>query len=302
MLISATAPRVEPDAFPADVTDVDSRETERLVQEIGIPPCPAVLTDFMTESRKDDPDVRRLSHLIGKDVALAASVLKTVNSPFYGLARKADTVRDALMLVGVRSAARLVAGLLLRRAFASWNSPAMQDYWEWSGKVALMTAYLGRELEICDPNRAHTFGLFRDCGIPLMLRRFEEYENLMTSTRNENERRRSALERARYGFDHALVGATLAQTWHLPREMWYAIRIHISYDEPAFVRGPGGANAAPLIALGLLAEQIHRIHRGTFEREQWAVEDAFIADTLGPVTDERLEPLAADLERILEQS
>jgi hypothetical protein len=56
-----------------------------------------------------------------------------------------------------------------------------------------------------------------------------------------------------------------------------------------------------LIALALLAERLQRAHRDTFAAEAWTDEDAFIAQVLGP-TEERLQPLAADIKRILQQA
>ena len=219
-------------------TDVVSPATAELIKEIGIPPCPAVLAEFMAEANREEPDFRRLSHLINKDVALAASVLKTINSPFYGLTRKARTVQDALALLGLRETSRLIAGLLLRQAFASSQSPAMYEFWDSSSRIAMIAAYLARELDVARLDEAHTFALFRDCGVPVLLTRYPEYENLLALTRCENERRRSEIERSRYGFDHALVSATLAQTWHLPADMWQAIRIHHTYDGPEFGQQP----------------------------------------------------------------
>ena len=282
-------------------TDEVSTEAAQLIKEIGIPPCPKVLVDFMAEAGKDEPDFLRLSHLINKDVALAASVLKTVNSPYYGLPRKARTVHDALTLLGLRPTSRLIAGLLLRQAFAQSQSPAMQEFWDSSSKIALLTGYLARELSCAKLDEAHTFALFRDCGIPVILTRHPEYEQLLAMTGNENEHRRSAMERSQFGFDHARVGAELAQTWHLPSETCAAIRVHGNYTEADFGGDPENIRFAPLIALGLLAEQLHRTHRGAFDAEAWGVEEAFIAQALGPVQD-RLEPLAEDIARILEQS
>lgn len=282
-------------------TDVVSQETAQLIKEIGIPPCPAVLAEFMREANNDEPDFRRLSHLINKDVALAASVLKTINSPFYGLGRKARTVHDALTLLGLRETSRLIAGLLLRRAFASSQSPVMYEYWDASARVALIAAYLARELGAARLDEAHTFALFRDCGVPVLLTRYPEYENLLALTRGENERRRSDMERARYGFDHALVGATLAQSWHLPSETCHAIRLHDSYDEPGFDADPDNVRCRTPIALALLAEQLYRIHRGNFAADAWTAEDAFVTRVLGPLQD-RLEPLGNDIARILDQA
>ena len=287
-------------AAPAIETEVVSVQTAEMVKEIGIPPCPAVLTEFTAEANKEDPDFRRLSHLINRDVALAASVLKTINSPFYGLSKKARTVHDALTLLGLRQTSRLVAGLLLRKAFATTKSPAMFEYWDSSAKIALISGYLAREFEAANLEEAHTFALFRDCGVPALLTRYPEYEQMLTKSRKENERRRCEMERTEYGFDHALVGATLAQSWHLPSETWQAIRVHTQYGEAGFCQGEN-ARFVKLIALALLAERLQRTHRGTFEAEAWTGEGAFIAEVLGP-TQERLEPLANDIKRILQQA
>lgn len=281
-------------------TSLSSPTAQELVKEIGIPPCPAVLAEFMAESNKDDPDLRRLSHLVNKDVALAAAVLKTVNSPLYGLSRKARTVQDALSLLGLQEAARLIAGFLLRQAFASFNSPAMYEYWDASARIALVAAYLARELGVAKLDEAHTFALFRDCGVPVLLARYPDYEKLLAMTRGGNERQRVETERAEYGYDHALVGATLAQNWHLPTETWHAIRMHPSYCEPGFLSDHGTQPHVVWIALSLLAEQLYRIHRGQYDADAWTAEDSFIAVVLGPVA-ERLEPLANDIAALMEQ-
>jgi HD-like signal output (HDOD) protein len=290
---------IQPSAPTA--TNVASPTAHLPIKEIGIPPCPAVLVEFMGESSKDEPDFRRLSHLVNKDVALAASVLKTINSPLYGLSRKARTVQDALVLLGLRETSRLIAGFLLRQAFATSASPAMYDYWDASSRIAMIAAYLARELGIARLDEAHTYALFRDCGIPVLLARHPEYEALLVSTRCENERRRTDAEHSSYGYDHALVGATLAQSWHLPSDLWHAIRVHNAYDEPGFLADERTRRFGSLIAVGLLAEQMHRIHRGTYDPAFWTTEEAFIVSVLGPM-DDKLEPLGNDIAAIMEHA
>jgi len=281
-------------------TETSIPSADQLIKEIGIPPCPAVLAEFMAESHRDEPDMRRLSHLVNKDAALAASVVKTVNSPFYGLGRKARTVHDALTLLGLREASRMIAGFLLRQAFASSSSPAMYEYWDASSHIALTAAYLARELEVAKLDEAHTFALFRDCGVPVLLTRFPDYEKLLNATRCSSERERIESERIEFGYDHALVGATLAQTWFLPADVWHAIRMHSSFSESGFLNDERNERFAPVIAVALLAEQLYRIHRGTYDEQQWRVEERFVAAVLGPVA-EGLEPLSNDIARLMEQ-
>ena len=284
----------------AVATEVVSEHTAQLIKEIGIPPCPAVLADFTAEANKEDPDFRRLSHLVNKDVALAGAVLKTINSPFYGLAKKARTVHDALTLLGLQQTSRVIAGLLLRRAFASSKSPAMFEYWESTAKIALLAGYLARELGASNLEEVHTFALFRDCGVPALLARYPEYEQMLIATRDENEQRRADMERTAFGFDHGLVGATLAQSWHLPEETWQAIRVHALYAQPGFREAPATEPFSTLIALALLAERLQRAHRGTLDETAWSAEDRFVAAVLGPLED-RLTPLDGDIKRILQQ-
>ena len=62
---------------------------------------------------------------------------------------------------------------------------------------------------------------------------------------------------------------------------------------------PSNVRFSPQIALALLAEQLYRIHRGCFDAESWADEENFITQVIGPM-DGRLEPLANDIERLLQ--
>src|SRR5687768_5242935 len=104
-------------------------EVERLVKQLEIPPCPAILTRIVREMNSDDPNLSQVSKWVAEDVGLAAAMLKTVNSPLYGLRNKATSVQQALILLGLRHVAQLVTGLLLRQAFPVAQSAAMERFW-----------------------------------------------------------------------------------------------------------------------------------------------------------------------------
>ena len=108
--------------------EVLDREAEEIINDIGIPPCPAILTTLMREMREDEPDFVKLGKLIGSDVSLAAAMLKTVNSPFYGLRSKATSVQQAITLLGLRNVAQIVTGLL-------FVDPAAQDMHDSLGTI-----------------------------------------------------------------------------------------------------------------------------------------------------------------------
>ncbi|MBK8325266.1 MAG: HDOD domain-containing protein [Betaproteobacteria bacterium] len=64
------------------------QEARRIVDEVDIPPCPAVLTAVLKEMRREEPDFPAMGTRIASDLGLSAALLKTVNSPFYGLGRR----------------------------------------------------------------------------------------------------------------------------------------------------------------------------------------------------------------------
>ncbi len=241
--------------MPSETATIDV-EAERIVKEIGIPPCPAILTRLIREMREDDPDFARIAKLIGGDVGLAASILMTVNSPFFGLRSKATSVQQAIALMGLKNVTQLVTGLLLRQAFATDDSEAMERFWETSSGVALICAQVARGIKGVDRDEAYTFALFRDCGVPLMMKKFPDYVALMNDTASQRETSIIELELLRYNIDHARVGAQLARSWHLSEEVSAAILNHNAFGLYDGSDAEFPAPSGKLAAMALVAEEV----------------------------------------------
>jgi HD-like signal output (HDOD) protein len=253
-------------------TDDDTldRNADRIVKEIGIPPCPAILTKLLRETRADEPDFRRVGQLVGGDVALASAVLKVTNSSFYGLRTKAASVQQALALLGLTTVTHLVTGLLLRQAFSASIGPDMERYWKDSLATSLISALLCRETARGDSGIACTYGLFRDCGMPVMLQKFPIYADIFDGSALTPGEPVLEVENERYPTNHARVGAQLARSWHLPESLCLAIQHHHDVPYPDEILAQAEAGALSLIAIGLAAEQIYRAATGGVCHE-WAL-------------------------------
>jgi len=273
------------------VNEID-READKIVREIGIPPCPAILTKLLREMRQDEPDYNKASKLISTDVGLSAAMLKTVNSPFFGLRTKATSVNQALLLMGLRNTVEIVTGLLLRQAFPVGDNSAMDSFWQASSGIAEVTAQLARPLGITNRDEAYTFALFRDCGIPLMIGKFPSYTNFMKVSHLDNGRAITADEIDEFGVDHASLGARLAQSWSLPEEASTAILTHHDY---ALRQGGAVADGISLlVALVLAAEWIYTRHNIGPKCREWSQGATFALDALGISEEE----LLAEAEKI----
>jgi len=251
-------------------TETLDRNADQIVQEIGIPPCPAILTKMLRETRAEEPDFRRIGQFIGGDVALASAVLKVANSPFYGLRTKAASVQQALALLGLTTVTQLVTGLLLRQAFSGAAGPGMERYWKTSMATSLISALVCRETARGDSGVASTYGLFRDCGMPVMLQKFPIYADIFDGSILTPGEPVLEVENERYTTNHARVGAQLARSWHLPESLCFAILHHhdLLYSDENLAQAEAGALS--LIAIGLVAEQLYCAATGALCHE-WAL-------------------------------
>ncbi len=278
--------------------EVLDREAEQIVIDIGIPACPAILTKLMQEMRNDEPDFQKLGKLIGGDVSLGAAMLKTVNSPFYGLRTKATSVQQAMALLGLRNVAQLVTSLLLRDAFPGGSSDLMDEYWESSSAIAQTSAALARELKCANRDEAYTFALFRDCGMLAMMGGFKDYKAIFPGTKAPGDASITDYEDARHAMNHARVGCQLAQTWLLPETICHAVLWHHNYAAVQDGSADIPAASSLHIALSLAAEAVYVKQRLGSNSSEWRNGGDFALAALG-ITQEDLDEAAASIKKEL---
>ncbi len=264
------------------------REAEKIIKDIGIPACPAILTKLLREMRNDDPDFAKLGKLIGGDVSLAAAMLKTVNSPFYGLRTKLASVQQAISMLGLQQVAQLVTGLLLRDAFPGGTSDLMDEFWESSAAIAQINTFLARKFNGVNRDEAYTFALLRDCGALAMMGGYQGYQPVLPGERGDGATSVAEYEDKCYGMNHACMGYHLAKSWLLPEEICQAVLWH--HDYAALQGGVCGVPELSVshIALALVAEELfvrQTLHKSSVE---WELGGAFALDCLS------LEPSDVD--------
>ncbi|TCJ18156.1 HDOD domain-containing protein [Parasulfuritortus cantonensis] len=245
-----------------------NRQLEASLREIGIPPRPRILELIIIEARAGEPDFNYLAELIQADVALAAGLVKVANSPFFGYRQKTRNVRDALLMLGLRVAANAVAGLILRRVFPP--SVQLERFWDASQRTGELAAWLVKRLGVrygVGAEDAYTFGLFRDCGIPVMMRRFSGYAQVLARANEDSERPFTAVEEAELPTNHAVVGGLMAQSWWLPEPICTAIRRH--HERAVLTDLDAGGPAGRQVALAQLAEKLHQDSSGLNRSHEW---------------------------------
>jgi HD-like signal output (HDOD) protein len=202
------------------------------LSSIKIPPRPAALSSIENEMRSKAPNFGAMAMLISVDVGISASLLKLANSAYFGQGGRVRSVSEALQILGLNTVATSIAALSLRKVFA--HVPNLERYWDSSARVALLSGWLVTQIHFPErkikPEEAYTFGLFRDCGIPILMSMYDDYFDILERANSEDEKSFTAVEFDVLGLDHAMIGGSLATEWRLPIEFKAAIELHHDAD------------------------------------------------------------------------
>lgn len=274
---------MSPAALSAPSPVAPAPEVDALIKSIRIPPRPSLLLDLQAELSAPDPSPERIARIVASDVGMSGALLKLANSSFYGGKRKAKSIEQAIMFLGINQVAALMAGLLARQAIPA-DSAALASFWDVSTRRAHAMVFLSRRLRIGEPDVAHTFGLFCDTGVPLLMDRFPGYGATLAAACTEAERPFTAPEIERHDTSHAAIGCLLARNWGLSADVAWAILHHHDYA----VLEDAATNDAlrSLVALSLLAERAIGKYQGDAESLEWNKGGARACAYLGLAGDE----------------
>lgn len=231
------------------------------LQDFVLPPMPESLLRIREETARKDPDMRRVVDIIAADVSLAAEVLKTVNSPAFRRDRPLNSIPNAVMMLGMQRVLNLTVAASLHASFGAQEG-WLARFWEMAGDVATAMAILARELSGIPEDTAYTLGLFHDCGIPLLMLRYDNYDEALKAASRDPGRTVIEIEHERYGLHHAWIGAHVSQAWHLAPTISQAIGVHHSYDRVVKAQNKVDHEVITLVALLKMAEQVSNAYHG----------------------------------------
>ena len=98
------------------------------IKIVDIPPRPAIMDRIRAAMNEDVPNFNYVGQLISADVSLAAGLIKTANSPYFGFRSRARTINEALLMLGLDATCRAVAALCFRQSFPDSASSIINDF------------------------------------------------------------------------------------------------------------------------------------------------------------------------------
>ena len=205
-----------------------SQQTKKLPNSgIYIPPQPGLIDQLNSAGA----DLDKIGEIIASDPGVSAAVIKTVNSPAFGLASKISSIPQAVIMLGVDRVTDIIKTLLLRESMAGLETRLdMKLFWEVSSSVANVSSTICRQLNLAVADEAYTLGLFHNCGVPILASKFENYQRVVEFSYGREDGRITSEEFAKFGVHHAAAGYRVARVWNLPKVICLAVKNHHSVD------------------------------------------------------------------------
>jgi len=193
-------------------------------------------------------------------VALSAGILHIINSPFYGLANKIISIKQAAVLLGFKQVSNIITSQSIKANLGEYINKDLNDFWYVATDVANTSATLVKTLGFGSPDEAYTLGLFLDCDIPILMEKYDDYAQTIQSAYNAASIRITQIENERYSINHAILGYMVSRTWKLPEHLRIVIRDHHNFERLSFKVESSNAEADTMLAVLKMAEHIAHVH------------------------------------------
>jgi HD-like signal output (HDOD) protein len=182
-----------------------------------------------------------IGDVVGKDTALTTRLLKLVNSAYFSLPKKIDTISRAVNMIGMRELRNLTLAASAAEVFSRIpaNLIDMAAFWQHSVYCGLVARNLANRCNVLHSERLFTAGLLHDIGRLLMLMKLPDEIGKAESLRLHSKEDICTIEHGLIGFDHAQVGQALLAHWHMPENLCASVLYH---------HNPAGADEAHLEA------------------------------------------------------
>lgn len=240
---------------------ISEQATLSILKGITVPPQPQIMADLHLETVQPDVSLDSIAELIGKDVGIAGSVIKVVNSPVFNVRSPITSIKQALSLLGIANVINIVNALAIKDNLSDASIVEMTRFWDNAMDVAMACAALSGSLGIAAPDEAYSLGLFHNAGIPLLMSRFSDYPKVLRQAYQEQQRPLTELENQAVGSNHSVVGYYVAKAWKLPDYLSEAIADHHKTDAIFADKIGCDRRKKNLLAVLKLAEHICRSHQ-----------------------------------------
>ena len=191
---------------------------------------PHVVVRVTELAASDTSTMQDFEEVIKLDPVLVSKLLRLVNSSYFGLPTKIESISKAVVFAGMKNLRNLVAVEGLRDLFRGKDSGVFsrEKLWFHSATVAILSDMIAKRIFGLKSEDIFLAGIMHDIGLiiedqgagELLRLACEEYASAATSATLPE------CEKKHIGTDHCELGHALAREWRLDEQVADAIKNH----------------------------------------------------------------------------
>ena len=195
-----------------------------------LPTIPAIAHEILNLIGDDNVSVKKIESILENDPAISGKILSVANSAFFGTKQAVKTLDNAIMRIGFNNVKNIALGISIMTVFDEGKGPKVLDYqriFNHSVSVGFIAKRLSDELKLGTSEEIFINGILHDVGFLVLSRYFSDnYKDVIE--RMNNGQTLLEAEINVLGFDHADMGAWLADQWQLPNNVKDTCEFHHS--------------------------------------------------------------------------
>jgi len=243
---------------------------DRLRSRIGridaMPAIPVILRPLLKclDQPPEQVDINRIVELVSYDKSIAAQCIRMANSALFGRSQPADTVRTAVLSLGMWRVRDLLFSNALSQVIPTnrWViDPTV--FWRHSLGCALVCRKFAEIIGYPDTEKAYLAGLLHDLGVLVNCMVVPDEFRATLEKASSEQLPLDEAEQVTLGFTHSDSGCILAEAWKITPDLVQVIELHHDIGDPD--RG------SPLVALVHLSDLLCRLRGlgyGYYEPQQ----------------------------------
>ncbi len=215
----------------ADVVAKKRLGEEMIARVNDLPSLPTVVMKVIELINDDSSNAENFEKHLRQDQALTARLLKIVNSSFFGLRQKINSISQAIVMIGYNSLKNLVLAAstnkLLEGSFPGYGFKE-SGMWQHSFMCATWSKKIAKQLGMSTEQSEGLFiaGLLHDVGKLILTGHITHNCKEMLAQLVIEGGVVCKAERTLIGIDHPEIGSRIAQKWNFPSKLANIIKYH----------------------------------------------------------------------------
>lgn len=251
---ASSAPTGNVQCVAAEFSPAPRLEARDLLQRaITLPSTPATFVQINEAVSNPRSTSAQLVSIISMDPGLCATLLRIVNSAFYGFSFHVDTVSRAIAIIGTSALSSIALASSVITMFKNISTELlnMRSFWMHSIACGTIARIIASYTRTNVPERFFVAGLLHDIGrLALLIYMPDKMKYALVEARQKRAAL-DGLEVELLGVSHTELGGELAKKWRLPPALERAIRFHHSCDQAGASNESAIVHVADIIATAL---------------------------------------------------